>query len=149
MAMAQKRYAVQENQDLVMSFVRIHARNSKIEKDKLELLKDLNIALNGFFNPTTKEVKRTINQASFNESCDIIIYIMNYLRYIIGISANTSRIENYINMIDKIEHKLRKIWSSSICLGAQLTNERILTIDSYCAHLRIKAECRDQVRYLV
>ena len=158
MAMAQKsavsnrsQYSCRRPEDrgLVRSLVQIHARSSKIEKDQLELMNELNNTLDRFFNSTSKEVKGAINQTTLNESCEIILYILNYLRYTIGLSAKSSGTEKYLNIIEKIDGKFKKMCRSSICLDAQLTSERILTIDSYCRHLRIKVQSPEQVTYFV
>ena len=60
-------------------------------------MNELNNTLDEFFNSTSKEVEGAINQTTLNESCDIIMYIMN--NYTIGISVKSSETENYLNII--------------------------------------------------
>ena len=69
-------------------------------------MNELNNTLDEFFNSTSKEVEGAINQTTLNESCDIIMYIMN--NYTIGISVKSSETENYLNIIEELRENLRK-----------------------------------------
>lgn len=148
-------YGSQEDRALVESLVSINARCFKIGKGQLALMKDLNNVMNRFLRPISKRVKRRIDLATLNESCDIILYILNYLRYTIGLSGKIPRKTKVLDMITKIEHTFSKLCMSSLrsysyhcCIYKDETvvQDRMSTIASYCKYLHIKIQFPNHVR---